>query len=682
MGVDTQEPSPYSRGMRSFLLLSSFALASVGLFAQNSVLAHLEDSVFQVVQQVLLPKDSTEPALWTALEKHIGEPIRGTYLTLSTGTGFFVDSEGRALTNHHVIEKGNESQRMRELIKLVQDFISDRVPDAVLTPDEKFRLRIDVAKMLKAAVIEIRARAPSGANVSAQILSDQEKLDLALLRIGVSSPTKPLLIRGNSSTLAVGVSVWAAGLPVPNVFDALFRENRVTVTQGIVSATRDDVWGLQHTAAINPGNSGGPLLDEQGRVVGVNVARITNSNGLFFAIDLAKLELFFQNSSHLDVWQSNVSLSDQRPTVATMLEKTVGDTVVLNAIKGTEVYEAGKRIGVVPLVLELTKKTTMLTLQGASGDATVVLNRDTSIQQTTTVDVILQPRSGIVEFSSSPLGATLVVDGVAKGRTPLSLSLPGGEHRVQWKLNDYSFEEAKVVVKPDEKTSVSATGTRLVAIQFARPLPPGTRLSWTATGKTQSVVDPSPWLVPEGRMVVRVENPDYFDPIEFPLDSKNPLVDNTNWYGKGQVVFRNVAPETILLVDGERFGAVNSGTEVPLSVGRHELKFVSSRYQEYSITVDVKRTAPLELFVAQRVDRASERGHWLGIWGYSTLGLAAVSATTLAMGYNQYNAEMQDNLRTGSVPEANLLMRIGGYTGLAAGITALFFYIALNQPVL
>jgi serine protease Do len=69
-----------------------------------------------------------------------------------------------------------------------------------------------------------------------------------------------------------------------------------TVTQGIVSAKKrvigagpyDDF--IQTDASINPGNSGGPLLDLQGRVVGINTAIVASGQGIGFAIpiDMAK----------------------------------------------------------------------------------------------------------------------------------------------------------------------------------------------------------------------------------------------------------------------------------------------------------------------------------------------------------------------------------------------------------
>jgi S1-C subfamily serine protease len=67
-----------------------------------------------------------------------------------------------------------------------------------------------------------------------------------------------------------------------------------TVTQGIVSALNRDISGegeslnglIQTDAAINPGNSGGPLVDAQGRVVGMDTAIAGDAQNIGFALPI------------------------------------------------------------------------------------------------------------------------------------------------------------------------------------------------------------------------------------------------------------------------------------------------------------------------------------------------------------------------------------------------------------
>jgi S1-C subfamily serine protease len=144
-----------------------------------------------------------------------------------TGSGFIIDSDGRILTNYHVVS--GSAQLTVNLL------------------DETRR------------------------NFRARILGTDSRNDLALIKIEPRGKL-PFLKLGDSEGLQVGQKVLAIGNPFG--FQG-------TLTTGIVSSLgrsiRDESGRpledlVQTDAAINPGNSGGPLLDSHGNVIGINTA--------------------------------------------------------------------------------------------------------------------------------------------------------------------------------------------------------------------------------------------------------------------------------------------------------------------------------------------------------------------------------------------------------------------------
>ncbi|MEY3151102.1 MAG: hypothetical protein RLY92_1329, partial [Chloroflexota bacterium] len=129
-----------------------------------------------------------------------------------------------------------------------------------------------------------------GTTRSATLVGRDQYADVAVLRTTDSLPGGAQF--GDSDTLQPGQTLIAIGSPLGNF--------KNTVTVGVLSATgrrldtgdgfyMDDL--LQTDAAINPGNSGGPLLDLEGRVMGLNTAIVRSDNsgrtvteGLGFAV--------------------------------------------------------------------------------------------------------------------------------------------------------------------------------------------------------------------------------------------------------------------------------------------------------------------------------------------------------------------------------------------------------------
>ncbi|UCF69159.1 MAG: trypsin-like peptidase domain-containing protein, partial [Acidobacteriota bacterium] len=117
---------------------------------------------------------------------------------------------------------------------------------------------------------------------SVQVLYQHEEIDLAVLRVtGLGADPLPLAA---GPPPAVGTPVVAIGHP---------RGYEFTVSTGIVSAHRSlDAGGpelIQITAPISPGSSGGPLLDGEGRVVGVCSLTLTEGQNINFAVPAAEI---------------------------------------------------------------------------------------------------------------------------------------------------------------------------------------------------------------------------------------------------------------------------------------------------------------------------------------------------------------------------------------------------------
>ncbi len=164
-----------------------------------------------------------------------------------SGSGFLVDREGHIVTNNHVVEGAEE----------------------------------------------VRVTFHEGTTVRAEIVGTDPDSDLAVIRVELAAELAKILPveLGDSDTLQVGQRAIALGNPYGL---------RGTLTTGIISALgrslplgrlTESVGSrftipelIQTDAAINPGNSGGPLLDSQGKVIGVNTAYDPDVSGVGFAV--------------------------------------------------------------------------------------------------------------------------------------------------------------------------------------------------------------------------------------------------------------------------------------------------------------------------------------------------------------------------------------------------------------
>lgn len=204
-----------------------------------------EDRIVQVVRRI-------GPAVVSVTSNLSTEAgLEGAGRNQGEGTGFIVQADGIIVTNFHVVERG----------------------------------------------LNIRVVTAEGDNLNARVIGGDPDADLAVLEVQPEEPL-PVVPLGRSGALELGEPVVALGF-------ALGLEGGPSVTSGIVSATGRSIRAggvgsptrlyedlIQTDAAINPGNSGGPLVDLDGRVVGINTAGVqaaaVENIGFAIAIDRAR----------------------------------------------------------------------------------------------------------------------------------------------------------------------------------------------------------------------------------------------------------------------------------------------------------------------------------------------------------------------------------------------------------
>jgi S1-C subfamily serine protease len=242
-----------TRSRTTLLLAAVVAALGLGVGVGATTFAVLSDDPEAVVSEVTVtdpePAASADGlsigAIYRNSEKSIVE-ITASGASLgggqeAQGSGFVYDDAGHIVTNQHVVQNAST----------------------------------------------INVRFSDGSTRRARLVGTDPSTDIAVLEVDATASFLEPLRLGDSSTVEVGDAVVAMGSPFGL---------EGTITSGIVSALHRQMTApntftiadtIQTDAAINHGNSGGPLLDDRGRVIGVNAqieSESGGSDGVGFAI--------------------------------------------------------------------------------------------------------------------------------------------------------------------------------------------------------------------------------------------------------------------------------------------------------------------------------------------------------------------------------------------------------------
>lgn len=214
----------------------------------------------------------------------------------------------------------------------------------IMSPDGYILTNAHVVKNAHTVKVQLNVRAEAEAReqgdgsynrpINGTIVGVDRDSDLAVIKIDKTN--LPYLTFGNSDELKQGQIVLALGNP-------LGLDNSVSL--GVVSAVArqikpdDAMVYVQTDAPINPGNSGGPLVDTEGRVVGINTFILTQSGGnegIGFAIpsNIAR-EVFTQLKTHGHVHRAQLGLVAETitPEMAEGLELETDHGVIVSDVR-------------------------------------------------------------------------------------------------------------------------------------------------------------------------------------------------------------------------------------------------------------------------------------------------------------------------------------------------------------
>ena len=221
---------------------------------------------------------------------------RQTHTQSSTGSGFYVSSDGLVVSNYHVVSQlALEPERHRLLLVSVDG----RETPAVLLG---FDVLHDLA-LLRALPAEAGATdsMPNRPEAGVQAPSDASKTVASMPPVGTPPPNAAasgaavavasvaLPLRPGDAPLVQGERIYSLGNPLDVGF---------AITEGTYNGLvqRSFYPRIFFGGALNPGMSGGPALDTQGRVVGVNVAKRVGAEQVSFLVPVAYVQALLERA--------------------------------------------------------------------------------------------------------------------------------------------------------------------------------------------------------------------------------------------------------------------------------------------------------------------------------------------------------------------------------------------------
>jgi S1-C subfamily serine protease len=201
------------------------------------------------------------------------------------GTGFLVSSNGRIVTNHHVVEPWWKNDEITELLKQAPD-LEPRVAEmSAYFPGVSHAVPVTLQRISSDADIAVVTGNVSGLKLTSLSIDDSAKAAVSgesVVLIGYPTGVDAILARTSEDAVR-SIAASTTG-DVKSLVNELARRNliRPVTTQGHIGDVLQDK--IIYDAQTTSGGSGGPLFNANGKVIAVNVAMLRDFGGSNFAI--------------------------------------------------------------------------------------------------------------------------------------------------------------------------------------------------------------------------------------------------------------------------------------------------------------------------------------------------------------------------------------------------------------
>lgn len=249
--------------------------------------------------------------------------IFGTQAITGTGSGVIISKDGYILTNSHVIRIGEN------IAKDVEVFLND------------------------------------GQKVKGKVVWSDKAVDIAIVKIEGANNLVPAEL-GDSDALEVGQTAIAIGNPIDLAFQRSLSKGVISGLNrfiGQVDGGGYMVGLIQTDASINGGNSGGPLVDQNGKIIGINTVKLQSAEGMGFAIPINSIKPIIESVLKTGEYQPVALGATIMPvqSVQRMVNKSLGTNYgqfIAKVESGSPAEKAGIKKGDILMEIDGTKVVT------------------------------------------------------------------------------------------------------------------------------------------------------------------------------------------------------------------------------------------------------------------------------------------------------------------------------------